>query len=212
MRLRKARWLLAGGGVVVLAGLAAGGWWSVRDDDGGRLASAGDTVVREAASTPKTCAEVKAVPGAKYAPIRVGPISFDPGPDGASGSDIRYLGKTKDGYIIKSFMAIEKFGSGQLLLTGTNVVSGSALTFDYPQELAHDGYRAQMVFPVAQMDRLSLRPPAGLPAPSYWVAPGAWAALELGIYELHVEDGQGKSWSTTVSICHELEFPAPRPQ
>ncbi len=202
------RLLIGGLGVVVLAGLAGGWWWFAKESEANPTAEA----LVLATSVPKTCADVVGIKGAGYSPIRVGPISFDPGSDTASGSDIRHLGKTRDGYIVKSFMAIEKFAGGQLVLTGTNVATGTALTFDYPQELEREGYRAQMVFPAAEMDRLSLRPPAGQAIPASWTMPGAWAAPELGIYELHVDDERGKHWSTTVSICRGLEFAAPRTQ
>ncbi|MBA4180784.1 MAG: hypothetical protein C0506_09370 [Anaerolinea sp.] len=156
-------------------------------------------------SPPSTCAEAVAMPPlGPDDPVRVGPVSFETGPDAISGPEIRYFDKGKDGYVIKIFIVIEKFSSGQLTLTGKHVVSGAALTFDYPQEPMGTGYQREMVFPADRMDYLSLRPPAGVPVPPYWAAPGAWMAPELGAYEITVENDRGQRWSTNVLICRRL--------
>jgi hypothetical protein len=206
LRTHKSEWLFRG--AVALGTVAVGGWVLMRDS-GDAQPDVADSVIRQAADPPKTCAALGTAAPGTYAPIRVGPISFDPGPGVASGTDIRYLGKTNDGYIIKSFIAVERFSSGRLRLTGTNLATGAALTFDYPQEPPGDGYRAEMVFPADQMDRISLRPPVDQPAPAYWAAPGAWAAPELGLYEVRVEDDDGHRWATTISICRPLPSSGP---
>ena len=125
-----------------------------------------------------------------YEPISIGPVAFDPGPELSSGTDFRWVAQEQHGYIVKSFLGLER-AAGKVTISARNLATGARLLFSYTGM----GYQ----------ERLDLNAEADIAraafsSPERLAFPGALAAPDLGVYRVAVES-DGRTWSRTISIC-----------